>query len=458
MSGTFASFNTALSALRYNRVVMDTASGNIANAATPGFTRRQVVGETVGAPVQPAMWSRYDGAGDGVRVADLRRMTDQFLDTRVRQETATLTYLDVRRTTLERLETGVAEPGPNGVSAALADFRSSWHALSNAPGSDIARTQVLTEARTLVDAVRTQAANVARETTDARTRLDGAVGEVNAAAAELAELNRQIAQHGSAGVDVNTLLDRRDQVATTLAGLTGGTATERADGGLDVTVGNVPLVQGRQAGTLVVSAPGAVPVTFEVRQPDGSSAAVTAAVRGEVGAGADLLSVTLPAYAAGLDAVAAQLAQEVNGRQAQGFDRAGNAGGPLLSYDPAQGAASLALVSTDPGRLAASSQPGALLGDVAASQGAASGVETAYQRLVNGLGTEVSSAGRLVTNQASLLAQVDGQRDQLSGVSLDEEMVTLMSAQRGYEAASRVMSTLDSMLDTLINRTGLVGR
>jgi flagellar hook-associated protein 1 FlgK len=57
-----------------------------------------------------------------------------------------------------------------------------------------------------------------------------------------------------------------------------------------------------------------------------------------------------------------------------------------------------------------------------------------------------------------LTAQVDSSRESLSGVSIDEEMVHLLAAQRGYEGAARVLTTVDSMLDTLINRTGLVGR
>ena len=84
------------------------------------------------------------------------------------------------------------------------------------------------------------------------------------------------------------------------------------------------------------------------------------------------------------------------------------------------------------------------------------GVEDSYQGLVNGFGTEVASVKRLAANQQVLTNQVDGSREQLSGVNLDEEMVTMLSSQRAYEAAARVMTTVDSVLDTLINRTGLV--
>jgi flagellar hook-associated protein 1 FlgK len=85
----------------------------------------------------------------------------------------------------------------------------------------------------------------------------------------------------------------------------------------------------------------------------------------------------------------------------------------------------------------------------------ASTPESGYQRLVNGFGTEVASATRLVKTQGLLATQVDSAREQLSGVNLDEETVAMLTAQRAYEAAARVMSTMDSVLDTLINRTGV---
>ena len=68
----------------------------------------------------------------------------------------------------------------------------------------------------------------------------------------------------------------------------------------------------------------------------------------------------------------------------------------------------------------------------------------------------MASTKRASANQQLLTSQVDGAREQLVGVNFDEETVNLLAAQRAYEAASRVMTTMDSVLDTLINRTGLV--
>ena len=81
-----------------------------------------------------------------------------------------------------------------------------------------------------------------------------------------------------------------------------------------------------------------------------------------------------------------------------------------------------------------------------------------YQNLVNGLGVVVQAATQGVSSLTSVVSNVDAQRESNSGVNLDEEMTNLLSYQRAYEAAGRMMSAVDSALDTLINRTGMVGR
>jgi flagellar hook-associated protein 1 len=59
---------------------------------------------------------------------------------------------------------------------------------------------------------------------------------------------------------------------------------------------------------------------------------------------------------------------------------------------------------------------------------------------------------------AAISQNTDGARQSVSGVSLDEEMANMLMYQRAYEGAGRMMTAIDQMLDTLINRTGQVGR
>jgi flagellar hook-associated protein 1 FlgK len=177
---------------------------------------------------------------------------------------------------------------------------------------------------------------------------------------------------------------------------------------------------------------------------------------GEIGADQTLLGQDLPDYLAGLDGFVAELVDAVNTQHAQGVDLNGAAGG---SFFTGTTATSLQVAITDPDLIAAAAPgQGTLDGSNADALGTSElGAET-YRSLVTGFGVTVASAQQLSTNQDVLTAQVDASRDSLSGVSIDEEMVHLLAAQRGFEGASRVLTTVDSMLDTLINRTGLVGR
>ncbi|TIC85969.1 flagellar hook-associated protein FlgK [Nocardioides sp. GY 10113] len=443
MVGSFGSLSTALSALRYQQSALEVANNNIANSTTTGYARRTIVGSAQSTS-QVAMWSRYTGHGDGVAVSDVRRMVDPLLDARMRREHSALSNLQTQATVLARIEEGIGEPGENGVAAALDTFTQSWQDLATNPGGDAARQQVLGSAAALAQALQAQYGNIAGEEADQQVRLATAVDEVNSVARDLAGLNHTILVGAANGTDVGDLRDQRDQLALRLADLAGATTTVEADGQFTVRIGTTDLVVGRTA-----SAIGASPLP--------------AGVSGEIGGINTLLTVTLPSYRAGLDNVATSLADAVNAAHANGVDRTGAQGGDFFSYDPASPAATLAVAITDIAGIAAAgiSTLGSATLD-GSNADAISGVMTAasdaYQNLVNTFGTHVASVNRQVANQEALTGSLDAAWESQAGVNLDEETVNLLSAQRAYEAAARMMTTLDEVLDTLINRTGVVGR
>jgi flagellar hook-associated protein 1 FlgK len=464
MTGTFSSFNTALSALRYNQVVMDVASGNIANARTDGYARRRVDGVTAGGDVTPALWSRGTSTGEGVSVAGITRMTDPFLTARARIEHGNQHYLDLQASVLQRVESGIGEPSDNGVAAAMQKLRAAAGDLANNPDSGAARSQFLASAQTLATAINVQSHNISTEASDQRSKLLSTVAEINTVASDLAKTNNNIRVANLNGTDAGSLLDQRDVLGQRLAELTGATGTVNADGGLDLTVNGVPLVTADVAGTLQITS-GVLPdgssdgnpVTVAVVDPTSGTTAVPAGFKGEAGAITDLLNVTLPGYQSGLDGVARTLADDFNAQHTAGFDQSGAPGTPLFAYDPADPAASLSVGIADPTLVAASGLPGGVIdGSNADLMAGLNGADGAYQRLVNGFGTQVASVNRLAANQQVLTNQVDASRDQQAGVNLDEEMLSIVQAQHGYEAASKVITVMDSVLDTLINRTGLL--
>jgi len=85
---------------------------------------------------------------------------------------------------------------------------------------------------------------------------------------------------------------------------------------------------------------------------------------------------------------------------------------------------------------------------------AADTADSTYNALIAQVGSDVQSATTSQTNSQALVNAVESQRESVSGVSIDEEMTNLLTYQRGYQAAARVLSTMDSVLDTLINQTG----
>ena len=461
MAGTFGSFGIGLSAMRYSQTQMDVAGNNIANAATEGYVRRRVEAESLGAPIQPALWSRYDRlGGDGVGVTGITRMVDELAVSRSRREHSAQSFLDTRATSLARVESGMGEPGPDGVAAALADLRAAFDDLANNPGDQAARAQVLVKAGIVADALKAQAGNVKDELADQGAAILDSVTEINNLTSDLADVNKAINTATLSQVDASTLMDNREKIALRLAELTGGTASLRPDGGYDFAVGGVKLVDGQQASVLSVAGgldpatgtPTGGAVTFAVAGAAGTGSPAIAS--GEVGARAGLIVGELQSHLDGLNGIAESLASALNTAHAAGFDKDGAAGGPLYAFTAGDAASSLSVAITDPRKIAASGLGGGPNLDAgnAVVLGDAMTVQEDYRRLISSFGAAVASTTRLATNQQVLTNQVDAARDQTAGVNLDEEMTNMLAAQRGYEAAARVIRTLDDVLDTLINR------
>jgi flagellar hook-associated protein 1 FlgK len=183
----------------------------------------------------------------------------------------------------------------------------------------------------------------------------------------------------------------------------------------------------------------------------------------------DTVNTIIPTWKSKLDSVATQLISTVNAIHTSTaanptYDANGNAGGAFFS---GTSAANISVVISDPALLAASRQPPGAAGPsrdgsnadaLSALGGATTGANATYHSLVVQLGIASSNASLRATTQNNVTNQVDDARESTTGVSVDEEMTNLVTYQRAYEASGRVLTAVDQLLDTLINRTGLAGR
>ena len=468
----FSALQTALSGLMAHRRAMEVIGHNIANANTEGFTRRSVNLQPAGTSAAAGVWARNTNTGDGVDVAGVTRMREDFLDLRMRRETGTNGSTDQLAKVMNQIEQMMPEPSDTGLASQMSAFWGAWNDAAANPGDLSTRSAVLQQADSLTRSLK----GIATSLGDLRGQLgDDAttlVAQVNADSARVAELNGSIVAAKSAGVDAGDLEDERDLIIDRIVGQTGATTRGHDDGSVDVFLGGSTLVRGIHAESLEVVPGGALDPPYagmglnktEVKWAlDGYP---VDALSGRIGADLQGINSIAPSYLQKLDGVASQLVTDVNALHRTGHGLA--AGDVNLDFfDPAGVTAATigvsASVAGQPSRLAlANASGGALDGNlgqsIAALADSASGADAKHRTLIGQLGVEVQTAQRRADVQSKITKQVSADRQAVSGVSLDEEMTSLVATQRAYEASARVMTAVDQMLEDLISKTGMVGR
>ncbi|MFJ7287028.1 flagellar hook-associated protein FlgK [Curtobacterium sp. NPDC098951] len=472
MVSTFGSLATAYSGLAAARAGIDVTGQNIANAGTAGYTRQRVSQSSIPAAQTGFMRGTAALAGQGVSVDGIARLASLTLDAGVRVASGSSAYADARATALGALEDGLHEPGDDGLSAKLDAFWSSWGDLSSHPDDPGAASAVIGAATTVASALASGSKAIDAQWTTVRGTVAGQVQQLNDAASQVADLNGRIRTALASGGNANELLDQRDQLTQQIASLAGGTVRQNTDGTVDVLIGGNAIVQGTDARSVALGggqrmADGAaVTLTWT----SGSAGAV-ALSGGSIGGNLSLLAPAtangtggaLAEASASYDQVATKLATAVNAVHATGTAPTGTTGAPFFSLTAGVPAAQgLAVVPTDASGLATRNAAGELddsFADALSRLGAATdGADRSWATFVAGVGSASRSAASESTLTGLALTNARTQQQSSAGVDLDEENVNLLSYQHAYQGAARVLTAVDEMLDTIINRTGIVGR
>jgi flagellar hook-associated protein 1 FlgK len=454
---TFSGLNTALSALKAQRRGLDLTGQNIANANTVGYSRQRVELTAVGGAT-PAMYARPAVDDGGVRVSATTRIRDQYLEARGYTEHARQNLLSGRAEILSDVEMAFNEPSDTGLAARLNDLSAGFADVADNPEDAGSRNQLLVRAQIMATSLNSMATGFANRFESRRAELDNTATDVNTVASRLADLNDKVVRAINGGIEANELMDQRDLLVQQMVDLTGATVVRDPSGASNLELGGVALVTGATAraltvtGSTTLAGQGASPVVLRFAD-DGTA---VAGVSGRTGALVEALNVTLPSYASAVDGVAANLISTVNAVHQGGFTSTGTPGAALFSGTTA---GTIAVAITDPNAIAASSNPALALdgsnADKLANLGSAPGsAALKYAQVVARIGVEVNTSIQVATTQDTITEQVDLARTSVSGVNTDEELTAMLTYQRSYQAASKVMTTIDEMLDTLINRMG----
>jgi flagellar hook-associated protein 1 FlgK len=460
--------DTAVKALRAHQLAVDVAAHNIANAHSPGFSRQRVLLRPVGIDGSDH-WTRdafLGRPGYGVDASEVRRVRDLFLDFQVRQTIGSRAQYAALANALGTAELAFDDPSDLGLSSALASFWNAWHDVVNEPESKAARTALVHSAETLASRIRRAWDDLDALRKDLNQQVTLATQDINAKAEEIARLNLQIKQVELNGDSANDLRDRRDLLLDELAEIAQISYAEQGDSTVVVYLGNHELVVGtefrRVQAVPDAGNPGMAKLVFAADGEDLATA--SGRLRGLL----DARDQALPDLIAKLDTLASALRTEVNALHQTGYGLDSSTG---LDFFTGTGARDIAVNGTllaDPRKVAASASGAA--GDAAialqianlqrsavASLGNVS-FDDFYASLVTVLGADTARAEGLAQSSERLVSHLEAMRQSVSGVNIDEEVTNLAASQRAYEAAARVITAIDEMLDVLINRTGITGR
>lgn len=452
----------AMRALMAQQAAVDTNSHNVANATTAGYSRQRVRMQAIPGVESYTIGSR-GGPGGGVELLQPQRVRDIFIDAQMRAAMQDLGRFDARASSLQRVEVALNEPGESGLHATMDRFFNAWRDLSNHPDSSAARTAVVQAGSSLAVTANRLEGSLVQLRDEANTRINDHIARINALTTKVADLNQQIVRLQVNQNDGSDLRDQRDMALDELSKLADVHQMERTDGSIDVFLGGHQLVAGIRSDSLIgvpnVANNQYVDIEFV---SDGAPAIVNG---GEVRGLLDQRDGDLPARIADLNTLIGTVIADVNAAHTAGFGLDGVTGRAFFAGTDASDIALSAAVAADLNAVAASTTlagvPGnaanaAAISDLQYARGLLGGTasyDEYWSSFVASVGTASGEQQMLATSQDSIVQHIDQLRQGTSGVNLDEELVDLMGHQRAYQAAARLVSTLDSMLDTLINGT-----
>ncbi|MFH1700047.1 MAG: flagellar hook-associated protein FlgK [Candidatus Zixiibacteriota bacterium] len=465
MSGLFHGLEIGKRALLTHQLSMTTIGHNLANVNTPGYSRQRV-SITSAMPLDMGKFN----IGSGVTVTTINHVRDLFLTDQYRRESRSLGEWTYKEKSLSQIESFFAEPGDDSLGSALNNFWDSWSSLAAGDAdSSTPRNQIVASARTLINHFHAMNRQVTELISSTDNDIVDRVGQLNQYGKQIATLNRLVSSEELGGQNANDLRDQRDYLVDELSKLVDVTTREEKNGSLNVFVNGLALVEDADMHELMTRKISKDNMAInEIIWKDTSTAAKLKG--GELKGLLDVRDTIAPRFRSRLDDMAQTLVTELNTLHRAGTDVHGDTGynffNPVFTT-----AGTIQLdnnIALDSGRIAAS-----LSGEIGDNSNALAiydirnnlvgtlgetSITEYYNSTVGMIGIETREAKTFKGNFEILIQQISNSRESVQGVSLDEEMANLVKMQHSYNAAARVITTMNDALGTVIQGMGVVGR
>jgi flagellar hook-associated protein 1 FlgK len=459
--------------LAAQRQGVEVAGHNLANVNNTAYARQRV-------SIQSTASSDglTDPVGSGAEVVAIRQIRNRILDGQVIAEGGVSGSLEAQQRALKTAQSLLGQSidrgnkGAGGTSAAdgvgggqqlaagLTDFFNSFASLAAQPASIAEREITLRRAAALAAQFPALDNRLSTLGTQLDESLDTELKSANALLSDIARLNGQISRtEVVSGGSANDLRDQRLAKLESLSAVIGFDSIEASDGSVGIVVGGVSLVTSDVREKTLETFTN---VTGDrmIRASGTTDALVITS--GRVHGTLDARDGGLKDLRSGINDLAKSLIDEVNGVHSAGFALDGTTGRAFFLGSSAADIRVNQALLDDPTSLQVSgsatargdnrvAQALSQLGNrpIVALDGQTLG--NAYNRIVGRLGEDLSSVNQQLADQKVVADLLKGQRDSVSGVSIDEEMADLTRFQRGYQASAKLINTIDELMDTTLS-------
>ncbi|WP_018249197.1 flagellar hook-associated protein FlgK [Orenia marismortui] len=498
MSSTFSGIELSKRALAAQQKSLEVVGHNIANANNENYSR-QVAIQSATDPYTVASTNGSPNAGQigtGVEVSSIERIVDQYINQNLRNNQQSLSKWSTINDGLGYVESIFNELSSGGLTTNLNNFFDSFQELNNNPTDASVRETVVQNSITLTTQINQISDSLETYRDQLGSEVETSVDKFNSITSEIASLNAQIAAVEDDSTNANDLMDKRDAKLDELSKLAdidysfnNNQVNVRLNGATVVQdisqfelIPSDPLPKTPDTAKVVSTDSDGNPIdstnyklkyyTFEVsgNEVDINSGKIGGLLqlRGDDKLKEGKFNGGIVDYMVNnLDKLTGELAQEVNALHQTGVDLNGNSGIDFFQFDGDIKAGNIQVNSDlidDPNLIAASKsgEEGdgvialqiAQLKDEKDVVNGSNGFSDFWQTQASQLGVDINRAAQMESNQQVLVNDLQTRKEEESGVSLDEEMTKMIQYQQGYNAAAKVVSTIDEMLDTLVN--GLV--
>jgi flagellar hook-associated protein 1 len=459
MPNIYGLMTIARSALITQQKAIDITGNNIANVNTPGYSRQRL-NLVQNSPVRINDTTMSTGVKAEQRI---QRFYDQFLGAQLNTENEELGRWEAQKNALEKTEMMFDEITGYGLSAAMSDYWNAWQDVTNNPSGHVERVSLVNAGLYLSSTFTKLRAGLTELQRDIDNRVDVITAQVNQIASQIADLNLKITQVEVTGHNANDYRDQRDMLAFNLSKLIDIDSFEDGDGALVVMVGGGrPLVEKGSNWTLSTADNGGVQNVFWHDSAGGSTNITDRIQGGELRGWIESRDSLIDGYIMRLDDLAATIIEQVNWLHQAGRGLVDDSSNAFFTGTNASNMALNSVIVNDPGMIAAATTAGlpgdnstalliANLQSALTMSGGNATFDSYYNSLVGTVGNDTYSSILSFEHQSSMVRHLEQRRQEVSGVSLDEEMVNLIKFQHAYNAAAKLITTTDEMLQTLLS-------